>query len=132
MPLYSITNNRKGGWSLLRANQSPVYFQPGESRDVDMSDEDARSADYPGVEIRKVDTRAAAKAKAEAEAQRLEAERKAAEEAAAKAKEGRDALVARAAELKVEHAADIDDEALKALIAAAEANAAQSDPAAGK
>lgn len=72
------------------------------------------------------------KAAAKAEAERLEAERKAAEDAAAKAKEARDALVARAAELKVEHAADIDDEALKALVAAAEANAAQPGPAAGK
>lgn len=105
-----------------------------------LSDEQIEAHRRAGVLITRLDRKAlaerekaeredAARAKAE-EAARQEAERKAAEAAAELAKAEREALVAKAAGLKLEFPADIEDAALKALIAEAEAKAAP--PPAGK
>ena len=64
MPLTTITNNRKGTYTLLRPKHKDITLKPGESITEDLGALEIANAEYEGVDVRKADAKSGGNGKA--------------------------------------------------------------------
>lgn len=114
MALYHFYNGRQGSWTLILKNRK-FNLLPGESREIECTQKEAASAEYPGIEITKASDRAA-----QSDAEALKAAEQRAIEAA---KVERADLMKRAEPLEIADTDAMDNAALKAAVEKAEADA---------